>query len=172
MSRVERRPNIRPIAQTRVQSQEYHNYQTGTFNSHYQPVRVGGHTPTPISNKQPVVQNGLEMGTLSIRRTGAHLLNGKLYATKSGYLINNHGMVVNMNTGEAISLAMAERNGLVRRLADEDDRTDSYVPAANMMFNRVRAVTGAQFSNPPPRASYPITSLFVLVCRAFHRIGL
>lgn len=117
-----------------VQSQEYHNY--SQTHAHYQPakpVRAGaGHAP----NHGAQAANAM---TLSSNRAGSHLVNGKLYSAKPGYIINSHGQVVNLTDGEVMALSQAERVGVVHRLPDKDNQSgQSYVPASNMMFNRVR----------------------------------
>ena len=93
------------------------------------------------------MSNGLEMGNLTLThnnnklpstKTGSHLVNGKLYAARSGHIINSHGQVVNLTDGEVMSLDQAERLGIVQRMTDKDHHSgQSYVPASNMMFNRV-----------------------------------
>lgn len=132
-----------------TQSQEYHNYSSHyqthskaspTTAGHYQAVRpertlAGSNKASPLMSA-----TGLEMGTLTLtnHRTGSHLVNGKLYTAKPGHIINSNGQVVNLTDGEVMSLAQAERVGIVKRMTDKDPQAgQSYVPASNMMFNRV-----------------------------------
>lgn len=142
-----------------VQSQEFHNYnsqsvyqqqqrlaQNNIAASHHPVARSERKFPNPSSQpKHHVMSNGLEMNTLTLNnnntmtRAGSHLVNGKLYAAKAGYIINSNGQVVNLTDGEVMSLVQAERSGIVYKMTDKDHQSgQSYVPASNMMFNRVR----------------------------------
>lgn len=143
MSRMERRP-MKPNGALVshpghiVQSQEFHNYSP---NATYQ--RIGGATQNNTlvhHNNGHMMSNGLELGTLSLNKTstGAHLVNGKLYAAKQGYIINSNGQVVNLTDGEVMTIAQGERLNIIHRLPDTDHQSGhSYVPASNLMFNRV-----------------------------------
>ena len=113
-----------------MQTQEYHNYsQIHHKQPHMQPVKPARQIPVAINNGTM---------TLTNNRTGSHLVNGKLYSAKAGFIINSHGQVVNLSDGEVLSLVQAERLGIVHRQADKDHTSgQSYVPASNMMFNRV-----------------------------------
>ncbi|XP_067936299.1 uncharacterized protein [Watersipora subatra] len=129
--RVQRNASLHTSTKQHTQSQEYHNYGQPllTPHSHYQSIK-----PSRV---------GLSLGhgsgsmTLTTNRSGSHLVNGKLYSSKAGHIINSNGQVVNLSDGEVMSLAQAERLGVVQRLVDNDSHlAQSYVPAANMMFNR------------------------------------
>ena len=117
-----------------MQTQEYHNYsQIHHKQPHMQPVKPARQIPVAINNGTM---------TLTNNRTGSHLVNGKLYSAKAGFIINSHGQVVNLSDGEVLSLVQAERLGIVHRQADKDHTSgQSYVPASNMMFNRVSILT-------------------------------
>ena len=139
--------------QQQEKQQQQHTATTANVlsnSSHYQTVKPERSFPTHTlqsQKQQHIMSNGLEMGNLTIThnnnklpstKTGSHLVNGKLYAARSGHIINSHGQVVNLTDGEVMSLDQAERLGIVQRMTDKDHHSgQSYVPASNMMFNRV-----------------------------------
>jgi len=134
-----------------VQSQEYNNYNSQTLHpgiSHVPPASYS-HTMTsgriPKTNQHPTMTStAANSGTLTINnnRVGTHLVNGKLYAAKPNYIINSRGHVVNRADGEVMHIQQALNLGIVQKLPDNEHQAgQSYVPASNMMFNRVSSLS-------------------------------
>lgn len=175
MSKVERR--VRRLdgnagygstaAPTMVQSNEFHNYQSKMYNATKGTIKGGDAlTLTVPSGGGHMTSNGLETGTLSLgkKKSDVHLVNGKLYAAKPGFIINSNSQVVNLTTGDVMNLVQAERLYIVYRLPDKDHQGgQSYVPASNMMFNRVRKYGHTfSFSEMGYDLLYSVSSAIVL----------
>jgi len=80
---------------------------------------------SPLQNAQSPLLNG-----------NAHFVNGKLFASRPGFIIEGNGTVINMQTGEVISLSQAQKQNIIQQIPDDAD-DQAIPPPANHMFNRV-----------------------------------
>lgn len=113
--------------QRRVWEKQHHvqQHQTGGTAAATTPVTSSSfHNDQPAQSQSPLL-NG-----------NAHFVNGKLFASRPGYQIEGNGNVINLMSGETISLNQAQRMNIVQQIPD-DDYDAGTLPPTNSMFNRV-----------------------------------